>query len=218
MKASTFLAVALDAGALKLSDRPEYKLSSGRMSPYCLDVNGFDTGHALNFLGIAFATALYESQIPHSVIFGPAYKGAAIAHAAAMHLSSSFGVRIRHASNRKEAKDHLEGGDLLGASLEHENVVMVDDVLTTGGTFIQSRAFIESHGGKLRGVVVGLERHESMTEDGILSARQYIAGQGIPVIAIATTIDLLEMLRERNGMTAKIKAIVEYQARYGVQI
>lgn len=207
-----FLDLAFERGVLRFGD---FTLKSGRRSPYFFNLGCIDSGAALARLGQAYAAALVRSGLAVDMLFGPAYKGIALAAATAIALAGVHGRDLPWCYNRKEAKDHGEGGLLVGAPLAGR-VLIVDDVMTAGTAVRESLGMIRAHGATPAGVLIALDRQERGT--GARSAAQEVADDyGIPVIAIAGLQDVLTYAGDRPQLAAAHAALLEYRARYGVQ-
>src|SRR6201991_2769645 len=175
-----FIELPLARDVLRFGD---FTLKSGRSSPYFFNMGRIDSGAALARLGRAYAAAAMRSGVPFDMLFGPAYKGIALAAAAAIALADTQDRDVPWAYNRKEAKDHGEGGTLVGAPLRGR-VLIVDDVITAGTAIRESLALIRAHGAEPAGVLIALDREEK--GQGALSATQELKAEfGIPAIAIA---------------------------------
>ena len=206
-----FLDLALARRVLRFG---EFTLKSGRVSPYFFNAGLFDSGAALARLGRAYAAAALRSGIAFDMLFGPAYKGIALAASTAVALASEHGRDLPFAFDRKEAKDHGEGGLLIGAPLAGR-VLIVDDVITAGTAIRASLALIRAHGATPAGVLIALDREER--GQGTLSAAQEVTAEfGIPVVAIARLGDLLAYTAERPELAAERPRLEAYRARYGV--
>ena len=217
-----FIQFSLDCGVLKFG---EFKTKAGRMSPYFFNAGLFDDGASLGKLAGFYADALLASDIEFDMIFGPAYKGIPLGAAVAIELARR-GKNVPFAYNRKEAKDHGEGGTLVGAPLQGR-VLIVDDVMSAGTAVRESMALIEKAGAKPHGVVIALDRQEMATEvaangqvrDLPHSAVQYVRDTlGLSVCAVAQLADLLAYLQARQDpvMVAHLHAVQAYRDRYGV--
>jgi len=192
----------------------EFTLKSGRQSPYFFNMGRIDSGAALAQLGQAYADALTDSGLAFDMLFGPAYKGIALAAATAIALAGRHARDVPWAYNRKEAKTHGEGGALVGAPLAGR-VLIVDDVMTAGTAVRESLALIRAHGAEPAGVLIALDRQER--GQGERSAAQEVAGDyGIPVVAIATLNDLLAYAGERTELAGEHARLLAYRQRYGV--
>lgn len=192
----------------------EFTLKSGRQSPYFFNMGRIDSGAALAQLGRAYAAAVVNSGIEVDMLFGPAYKGIALAAATAIALADHHGRDLPWAYNRKEAKDHGEGGVLVGAPLKGR-VLIVDDVMTAGTAVRESLALIRAQGATPAGVLIALDRQER--GQGALSAAQEVTAEfGIPVIAITSLGDVLSYAGERPDLAAEHARLVSYRQQYGV--
>ncbi|MBS0486905.1 MAG: orotate phosphoribosyltransferase [Proteobacteria bacterium] len=206
-----FLDLALRKNALRFG---QFTLKSGRLSPYFFNAGLFDTGAALDALGRAYAQTVIEAGISFDMLFGPAYKGIPLASSAAIALAREHAHDVPLAFNRKEAKDHGEGGVLIGAPLKGR-VLIVDDVISAGTATRESIALIASNGATPAGVLIALDRQER--GQGAQSAAQEIVAEfGIPVIAIARLEELLALVGERPELATHRARLQAYRAEYGV--
>ena len=207
-----FLELAINADALRFG---EFTLKSGRISPYFFNAGRFDTGARLAGLASCYADAIEHAGIQAEVLFGPAYKGIPLATAVACEVSRR-GRDVGLAYNRKEAKDHGEGGTLVGASMQGKRVLIIDDVITAGTAIREALDLVAGGGGIVSGIVVALDRQEVLDDGDRRSAVQRVRDSaGVPVISVATLDDLLEW-SARNGATgADQPALLAYRARYG---
>ncbi len=190
-----FLDLCLDAGVLRFGD---FTLKSGRRSPYFFNLGKISTGKGLAELGTAYARALEQAGLDYDMLFGPAYKGIALAAATSIGLAG-LGRDVPWAYNRKEAKDHGEGGHLVGAPLAGR-VVVVDDVITAGTATREALQLIVAGGGTPAGLLVAMDRGEPGPSGRLSAAAGITAEFGIPVIAIAHVDDLLELVAGRVDM------------------
>ncbi|MFO1315560.1 MAG: orotate phosphoribosyltransferase [Burkholderiales bacterium] len=205
-----FLAFALAREVLRFG---EFVTKAGRKTPYFFNAGLFNDGESLRRLGHFYAEALLASGIGCDQIFGPAYKGIILAAAAAVALAEK-GHNLPFSFNRKEAKDHGEGGVVVGAPLVGR-VVIVDDVITAGTSVRESVELIRAQGANPAGVLIALDRMERGQGD--RSAVQEVRETfGIPVVAIATLDDLMAFLADRPDLHAHAAAVAAYRARYGV--
>jgi orotate phosphoribosyltransferase len=215
--AQAFVQFAVDSGVLKFGD---YKLKSGRASPYFFNAGLFDDGAKLGRLAEFYAARILESGIAFDMLFGPAYKGIPLAAAVAVELARR-GRNVPYAYNRKEAKDHGEGGTLVGAPVRGR-VLIVDDVMSAGTAARESIALIRAAGATPHGIALALDRQEKATEDGRdvdHSAVQYVQQQlGLQVCAIARLADLLGYLAAQGGseLGQHHAKVLAYRERYGV--
>ena len=212
-----FVQFAVDAGVLRFG---EFKTKAGRLSPYFFNAGGFDDGAKLGRVAQFYARRLRASGLEFDMLFGPAYKGIALAAAVAIELAR-LGRNVPFAYNRKEAKDHGEGGTLVGAPLRGR-VVIVDDVISAGTSVRESIAMINGAGATPVGVAVALDRQEKGSDNGVDqagSAVQYITSQlDLRVTSIATLTDLLQYLTASNdaALAGFRQAVSAYRDRYGV--
>ncbi len=206
-----FLDLALARNALRFG---QFTLKSGRVSPYFFNAGLFDSGAALVTLGQAYADAAAHCGIAFDLVFGPAYKGIVLAALTAAALSEHHGRDVKFAYNRKETKDHGEGGVLVGAPLAGR-VLIVDDVITAGTAIRQSLALIRTAGATPVGVLIALDREER--GHGELSATQELAAEyAIPVIAITRLGELLVYVADKPELADQRAQLAAYRARYGV--
>jgi orotate phosphoribosyltransferase len=207
-----FLDTALSRGVLRFG---EFTLKSGRQSPYFFNMGRIDTGAALADVGTAYAAAVAASGLPFDMLFGPAYKGIPLAAATAVALAREHGRDVPWAYNRKEAKDHGEGGMVVGTPLSGR-VLIVDDVITAGTAVRESLGLIHGAGANVAGVLVALDRQER--GQGALSAVQELAREhGVPVIAIVGLDDLMEYAGTRPDLAAERERLLAYRDRYGAE-
>ena len=205
-----FVDFAIRAGVLRFG---EFKTKAGRLSPYFFNAGLFCDGERLGQLAGFYARAALASGIAFDVIFGPAYKGITLAAATAVALAG-LGHNVPFCFNRKEAKDHGEGGNIVGAPLAGRALI-IDDVITDGASKREAIEIIRAAGATPAGVLIALDRQER--GQGKLSATQEVSRDfGLPVTAIATLDDILATLRGRPGESANIERIEEYRRRFGV--
>ncbi len=206
-----FIEFALEKEVLKFG---EFTLKSGRKSPYFFNAGLFNTGRDLARLGRFYAAALADSNIAYDVLFGPAYKGIPIATTTAVALADHHDVDTPYCFNRKEAKDHGEGGNLVGSALEGR-IMLVDDVITAGTAIRESMEIIKANGADLAGVLVAIDRQEKGKGD--LSAIQEVERDfGCAVISIVSLTDLIAYLEEKGDNTEHLDAVKTYRAEYGI--
>ena len=192
----------------------KFTLKSGRVSPYFFNAGGFDDGKSLQMLCECYAQAILDSGLAFDMLFGPAYKGIPLAAGIAIMLNASHQHNIPFAYNRKEAKDHGEGGALVGAELEGQ-VLITDDVISAGTSVRESIEWIRQAGATPCGVAIALDRQER--GQGEQSAAQEVSSEfEIPVIAIAGLDDLIDFLESRAVENIDIEAIRRYRNTYGV--
>ncbi|HET6396851.1 MAG TPA: orotate phosphoribosyltransferase [Pseudoxanthomonas sp.] len=207
-----FLQLALDADALRFG---EFTLKSGRVSPYFFNAGRFDSGARLAALAGCYADAVDAAGLGFDLVFGPAYKGIPLATALACEYARR-GRDLPLAFNRKEAKDHGEGGTLVGAPLAGRRVLVVDDVITAGTAIREALGIIAAAGGTVAGIAVALDRQEIAGEHDRRSAAQAVAaGAGVPVVAVAGLADLLAFAAGNDKLAAFRAPLQAYRARYG---
>jgi orotate phosphoribosyltransferase len=215
--AQEFVAFAVQSQVLRFG---EFKTKAGRLSPYFFNAGLFDDGAKLGRLAEFYARRLIESGLQFDMLFGPAYKGITLAAAVSIELAR-LGHNKPFAYNRKEAKDHGEGGVLVGAPVQGR-VLIIDDVISAGTSVRESLQMIRAAGATPCGVTIALDRQEKATQDGVdspLSAVQQVEQQyGLPVISVATLTDLLQYLSVQSdpGLSASLAPVQAYRARYGV--
>jgi len=206
-----FLDFALDTGVLRFG---EFTLKSGRKSPYFFNAGLFNTGAALARLGRFYAQAIVDSGIEFDLLFGPAYKGIPLAAVTAAALYDYHGRNVPWAFNRKEAKDHGEGGVIVGHPMQGR-VLIIDDVITAGTAIRESVEIIQAQKASLAGVVIALDRQER--GKGERSAIQEVEAEyGVPVAAIVRLEHLVGYLDGRPESAASLEAIRDYRREYGV--
>ena len=206
-----FIDLALELGVLRLG---EFTLKSGRVSPYFFDAALFNTGYAAARLGRYYAAAIAESGIKFDMLFGPAYKGIPLAALSAASLAEHQDIDVPFAFNRKEAKAHGEGGDIVGAPLQGR-VLITDDVITAGTAVREAYQIISSTGAEVAGLAISLDRQER--GQGTLSAVQELKQSlGIPVVSIIRLNDLINTLEESSEYGEFLDPVVAYRKKYGV--
>ncbi len=206
-----FIEFALEKQVLKFG---EFTLKSGRTSPYFFNAGLFNTGRDLARLGRFYAAALADSGIDFDVLFGPAYKGIPIATTTAVALADHHDVDTPYCFNRKEKKDHGEGGSLVGAELKGK-IMLVDDVITAGTAIRESMEIIQQNGADLSGVLIALDRQEK--GKGELSAIQEVERDfGTKVISIVTLGDLISYLKTNPAYAEFLPKVEEYRTNYGI--
>ena len=205
-----FIAFAIQKQVLKFG---EFKTKAGRLSPYFFNAGLFNDGDSLLKLGEFYAETIKKSQIPFDMLFGPAYKGITLAASIAIALAKN-GHNVPFAYNRKEAKDHGEGGTIVGAPLQGR-VLIIDDVISAGTSVRESVELIVQHAAQPCGVAIALDRQEKGL--GELSAVQEVqANYHIPVCAIASLSDLLQYVSNQQDMAQNLLSIQAYRQQYGV--
>ncbi len=205
-----FLELAVERGALRFG---RFELKSGRVSPYFLNIGALHTGGALGGLGRAYADALVDAGVDFDMLFGPAYKGIPLVSATAIALAQVHAIDRPWCFDRKEAKDHGEGGGLVGAPLQGR-VAVVDDVLTAGTAVREAAGRIRAAGAEVTAVLTALDRQERGCGD--RSAAVEAADElGAPVVSIVTLADVLDYLDERGDRPGDRAAMAAYRHEYG---
>lgn len=206
-----FIRFAIERGVLRFG---QFTLKSGRTSPYFFNAGLFDSGLALARLGRFYAAAVVDSGIPFDVLFGPAYKGIPLAATTAVALAEHHQRDVPWCFNRKEAKDHGEGGTLVGAPLAGK-VLIVDDVITAGTAIREVMQIIRAQGAQAAGVLIALNRQER--GQGKLSAIQEVERDfGMPVVSIVSLELVLEYLADDAELKQYLPAVQAYRAEYGI--
>lgn len=206
-----FIELALEYDVLKFG---EFKLKSGRLSPYFFNAGLFNTGKALAELGRCYAQAIVDSGIKYDVLFGPAYKGIPLVAVTAMAMYQDHGLDVPYAFNRKEAKDHGEGGNIVGSPLEGQ-VLILDDVITAGTAIREAIDIIDSADATAVGVMIALDRQEKGSGD--RSAVQEINEEyGLAVASVIGMQDLIQYLEEKGDQEEMLDAMKFYRTEYGV--
>lgn len=209
----SFLSFCIGVGALEFG---EFPLKSGRKSPYFLNAGAFNNGVQLARLGRFYASAITDADISFEMLYGPAYKGIPIVSSTSIALADHYDLNAGYAFNRKEEKDHGEGGRTIGAPIEGK-VLIVDDVITAGMSVRESMEVIRDSGATPVGAIIAFDRQEKGMDTDKSAARQVEGTYGIPVHSIATLADLIEYVREGTPeLTHYLGAILGYKKKYGV--
>jgi orotate phosphoribosyltransferase len=206
-----FIDFAIEAGVLRFGD---FTLKSGRVSPYFFNAGLFNTGRHLARLGRFYAQAIIDSRVRFDVLFGPAYKGIPLATASSIALADHHDRNVPWCFNRKEAKDHGEGGKLVGAGLTGR-VLIIDDVITAGTAIRESVDIIQTAGATPAGVVIALDRQER-GRDARSAIQEVEEILGIRVISIVQLDHLLQYLLDRTDRAEEVRKILAYRTQYGV--
>ena len=206
-----FIDLALELGVLRFG---EFRLKSGRISPYFFNAGLFNTGYAAARVGRYYAATIAESDIKFDMLFGPAYKGIPLATLAAASLAEQQDIDVPYAFNRKEAKAHGEGGNIVGAPLAGR-VLIVDDVITAGTAVREAYQIISASGAKVAGLIISLDRQER--GQGALSAVQELKQSlDIPVLSIIRLNDLVDTLEESAEYEQYLQPVIDYRKKYGI--
>jgi orotate phosphoribosyltransferase len=206
-----FINYALECGVLKFG---QFQLKSGRVSPYFFNTGLFNTGAKLDKLGHFYAHALINSGFEVDILYGPAYKGIPLVSSASIAYSRITGKDIPFAFNRKESKDHGEGGVLVGSVLQG-NVLILDDVITAGTSVRESVEIIRNAQATPIGVLIALDRQEKGTNE-ISAVSEVEQHYAIPVKAIISLSDIVEFLQEDSNKCSELTTIEQYQRCYGI--
>ena len=206
-----FIELCVRLGVLKFG---EFKLKSGRDSPYFFNAGLFSTGAAIAAVGRAYSDALVASDLTFDMLFGPAYKGIPLVTAAAAALAERHGLDLPFAFNRKESKDHGEGGKIVGSPLGGR-VLIVDDVITAGTAIRESIDIIRAAGAHPAGVLLALDRQERGAVSPLSAVQEVREQFGIPVLAVISLADLVQHMGVQ-GRTAEVAAMQSYRDRYGL--
>ena len=204
-----FLDYCLQRGVLKFG---EFTLKSGRVSPYFFNAGLFNTGEDLAALGNFYAAAIKHAEIPFDLLYGPAYKGIPLAAITAASLFNQFQINKPYAFDRKEKKDHGEGGQIVGAEIKGD-ILIIDDVITAGTAIRQSMQLIDSLGARATAVTIALDRQEKGQGD--QSAIEELEREGIQVVPIIRLKDIMSYL-EQQGDTQQLEAVTRYRDQYGI--
>ena len=206
-----FIQMAIENDVLRFG---EFTLKSGRISPYFFNAGLFNTGKALAELGACYARVIVDQQLECDVLFGPAYKGIPLVAAIAVALSTGHGIDKPYAFNRKEAKDHGEGGSIVGANV-HGRVLIVDDVITAGTAIREAVDIISAEGGNTSAILIALDRQEK--GQGELSAIQEVQRDfGVSVHSIITMADLIAYIETDDNYSRYFDAMRAYRDQYGI--
>jgi len=206
-----FIQLAIENDVLRFG---EFTLKSGRTSPYFFNAGLFNSGKALAELGACYAKVIIDQALEFDVLFGPAYKGIPLAAAIAVVLSTEHGIDKPYAFNRKEAKDHGEGGSIVGADV-HGNVLIVDDVITAGTAIREAVDIIAAEGGQTSSILIALDRQER--GQGELSAIQEVQQDfGVSVHSIITMADLIAYIETDENYSQYLDAMQAYRDQYGI--
>lgn len=208
-----FLELALELGVLQFG---EFKLKSGRVSPYFFNAGLFNTGYAAAKLGRCYASAVAALDVEFDMLFGPAYKAIPLVALTAASLAEHHDLDYPFAYNRKETKDHGEGGRTIGAPVGGR-VLIVDDVITAGTAVREVLEVIRETGGTPAGVLVALDREEVGTKGRISAVEQLAVELDVPIMSIVTLTDLVDHLEEDKEYAAYLPALRSYRNRYGTR-
>jgi len=205
-----FIEFAISHNVLRFG---EFKTKAGRLSPYFFNAGLFNDGDSLRKIGQFYAKAILAAQLPFDMLFGPAYKGIPLVSAVSISLSE-IGSNYPFCFNRKEAKDHGEGGSIVGLPLSGR-VLIVDDVISAGVSVRETVDLIRASGAIPCGVIIALDRMERGSE-GLSAAQEVRQIYGIPVVSIINLDNLMNYLQDRDDLVLNLRAVESYRAQYGV--
>jgi orotate phosphoribosyltransferase len=208
-----FIDLCVRHGVLRFGS---FKLKSGRESPYFFNAGLFNTGSAIGAAGRAYAAAITHSALEFDMLFGPAYKGIALAAVTAAALAEHAGRDLPFAFNRKEVKDHGEGGNIIGSPLKG-GVLIVDDVITAGTAIRESIDIIRAAGARPAGVLLALDRQECAPQSRLSAVQEVRDQYGIPVVAVINLADLMQHV-SLQGQTDDLSRMQAYRERYGLTV
>tara|TARA_Y100000590_G_scaffold454169_1_gene600480 strand:+ start:410 stop:1057 length:648 start_codon:yes stop_codon:yes gene_type:complete len=208
-----FLELAIKQDVLTFG---EFTLKSGRKSPYFFNAGFFNTGQAVADLGQYYANAIIESGIEFDMIFGPAYKGISLAALSSAALAEHHQINKPFSYNRKEKKNHGEGGVIVGAPL-NGNVLIIDDVITAGTAVKEAFNLIENSNAKVAGLIVSMDRQE-IGVNGKSAIQELKDNFNIPVASIAKLDDLIELIKISDDLQVHLKSIIKYRQQFGIKI
>ena len=192
-----------------------FTLKSGRISPYFFNAGLFNTGKLLAQLGEFYSDALVASKIEYDVLFGPAYKGIPLVGALSMNLYQKYSIDKPYSFNRKEVKNHGEGGMIVGSKLQGD-ILVVDDVITAGTAIRESVAIIKQNNANLKGVLIALDRQEKGKDTDSSAIQQVEQEYGIKVVCIVTLAEIIEYLKSKPEFKSVVGDICAYQVQYGI--
>lgn len=208
-----FLELAMKLGVLKFG---EFTLKSGRKSPYFFNAGLFNTGQSVADLGQYYANTIVDSGIEFDMIFGPAYKGIPLATISAAALAEHHQINKPFSYNRKESKQHGEGGVIVGAPLNGK-VLIIDDVITAGTAVKEAFNLIENSNAKIAGLIISLDRQE-IGVSGKSAIQELEDNLNIPVVSIAKLDDLIELIKISDDLQVHLSSIIKYQEQFGITV
>ena len=207
---SLFIEFALEKKVLQFGD---FLTKAGRNSPYFFNLGAFNDGESLKRLGEFYANKIIDTKIEFDMIFGPAYKGIPLVSTVSIALSNKS-KNIPYSFNRKETKDHGEGGEIIGAPIK-SNVLVIDDVISAGTSINESYNIIHNNGAQIAGVVVAIDRQEK-GEDTLSATQEITKKYSIPVFSLINLEDIIHYLETKNDFNNKLELIKNYQKSYGI--
>ena len=208
-----FIKFMVEGGILRFG---EFTLKSGRLSPYFINTGNYKTGSQISKLGEFYAECIMDNKIKGDAIFGPAYKGIPLAIATGIILNNKFGVDMNYCFDRKEVKDHGEGGKIVGAPVEGKRVLIIDDVITAGTAVRESLSILKNLNAEVIGLVIALNRQEKANNSEISAVAEVERDYGFKVHSIITLETLTKYLADLNR-TEDLQKINEYRALYGAK-
>jgi orotate phosphoribosyltransferase len=208
-----FLELAMKLGVLKFG---EFTLKSGRKSPYFFNAGLFNTGQSVADLGQYYANTIVDSGIEFDMIFGPAYKGIPLATISAAALAEHHQINKPFSYNRKESKQHGEGGVIVGAPLNGK-ILIIDDVITAGTAVKEAFNLIENSNAKIAGLIISLDRQE-IGVSGKSAIQELKDNLNIPVVSIAKLDDLIELMKISDDLKVHLSSIIKYQEQFGITV
>ncbi|MFV9931726.1 MAG: orotate phosphoribosyltransferase [Francisella endosymbiont of Hyalomma asiaticum] len=206
-----FIEFALESKVLKFG---EFTLKSGRISPYFFNAGLFNSGSQLASLADYYAQLIIKSDIKYNVLFGPAYKGIPLVAAISTFLAVKYNIDIPYAFDRKEVKDHGEGGVFVGADMTNKKVLLIDDVMTAGAAFYESYNKFKSINAEIAGVVLSIDRQEKAKDSDISATKKISKDFNIPVLAVTNFESIFEYVKENLDETM-INKFKQYRQKYG---
>ncbi|APC91999.1 MULTISPECIES: orotate phosphoribosyltransferase [Francisella] len=206
-----FIEFALESKVLKFG---EFTLKSGRISPYFFNAGLFNSGNQLATLADYYAQLIIKSDIKYNILFGPAYKGIPLVAAISTVLALKYNIDMPYAFDRKEAKDHGEGGIFVGANMTNKKVLLIDDVMTAGTAFYESYHKLKSINAEIAGVVLAIDRQEKATDCDISATKKISQDFNIPVSAVTNFASIFEYVKENLDETM-INKFKQYRQKYG---
>lgn len=206
-----FIEFALKNQVLKFG---EFTLKSGRISPYFFNAGLFNTGKQLATLADFYAQKISQSNIKYDVLFGPAYKGIPLVAAISTILATKYNIDIPYAFDRKEAKKHGEGGVFVGADMTNKKVLLVDDVMTAGTAFFESKEKLQSINATIAGVVLSIDREEVAKDSNISATKKITQDYGVPVLAVTNFTAIYNYVKEKFDESTVLK-FKQYREKYG---
>lgn len=207
-----FIEFCLANGILRFGS---FKLKSGRQSPYFFNAGLFNTGEALATLGGYYAKTIHEAKLKFDVLFGPAYKGIPLVSATAIAIASMYNEATPYAFNRKEAKDHGEGGILVGSEVKGKRVVIIDDVISAGMAVAESINLLTAQGAVIVGIVIAIDRQEMGRESTKSAIQEITEKHQIPVFSIVSLADVIAFVKDDPENAEHLKNMQAYKEQYG---